>query len=51
VQHGCDIAETWIGYVARGVGVVGDAAGKVAGVIDPVKTASVTQPEATVCGE
>jgi hypothetical protein len=51
VQYGCDIAETWIGYVAKGVGVVGDAAGKVAGVIDPVKTASVTQPEATVCGE
>jgi hypothetical protein len=51
IQRGCDIAETWISYVAQGVGVVGDAAGKVAGAVAPVKTAAVTKSEGNVCGE
>lgn len=30
VARVCDVAETWIGYVQKGVGVIGDAAEKIA---------------------
>lgn len=34
VEHGCNIAASWLGYAQKGVVIVGDAAGRIAGAVE-----------------
>ena len=37
IEHGCNIAESWLGYAQKGVVIVGDAASRIAEATEPTK--------------